>query len=55
MKAVLYTEYGSPDNLQFKEVAKPTPKDDEVFRDLSGCSCGAFAGYVCGRENAWVL
>jgi NADPH:quinone reductase-like Zn-dependent oxidoreductase len=30
MKAVICTEYGSPDILQLQEVAKPNPKDNEV-------------------------
>jgi 2-desacetyl-2-hydroxyethyl bacteriochlorophyllide A dehydrogenase len=31
MKAIVWTKYGSPDGLQFKEVEKPVPKDDEVL------------------------
>jgi len=31
MKAMVYTEFGPPDVIQLKEVAKPTPKEDEVL------------------------
>ncbi len=31
MKAVVYSQYGSPDILQIQEVAKPVPKENEVL------------------------
>jgi NADPH:quinone reductase-like Zn-dependent oxidoreductase len=38
VKAVVHTEYGLPDVLQIKEVAKPTPTDDEVLIKVQAAS-----------------
>jgi NADPH:quinone reductase-like Zn-dependent oxidoreductase len=38
MRAFVYTKYGPPDVLQLEEVAKPTPKDDEVLIKVRAAS-----------------
>jgi NADPH:quinone reductase-like Zn-dependent oxidoreductase len=38
MKAIVYTQYGSPEALQLEDVAKPTPKDDEVLIKVRAAS-----------------
>jgi NADPH:quinone reductase-like Zn-dependent oxidoreductase len=38
MKAIVRTQYGPPDVLQFTEVEKPTPKDNEVLIRLCAAS-----------------
>lgn len=38
MKAVVYTQYGTPDVLEFKEVEKPIPADDEVLIRMKAVS-----------------
>jgi len=42
MKAVLFTQYGSPDYLQSREVEKPTPKDNEVLIKVHAASINSW-------------
>ena len=50
MKAIIYTEYGSPDVLQFKDVEKPSPKDNEVLVKVYAASANAADWHLMRAE-----
>jgi NADPH:quinone reductase-like Zn-dependent oxidoreductase len=50
MKAIVYTEYGSPDVLQLKEVEKPAPKENEVLVKVYAASANAADWHLMRAE-----
>jgi NADPH:quinone reductase-like Zn-dependent oxidoreductase len=51
MKAIVCTKYGSPDVLQLKEVAKPTPKDNEVLAKVHAASANAYDWHLLTADS----
>jgi len=41
MKAIVYTQYGSPDVLQLRELAKPEPRENQVLVKVHAASANA--------------
>src|SRR6476646_4959141 len=50
MKAIIYTTYGSPDVLQLNDVAKPTPKDNEVLVKVYAASANPLDWHLMRAE-----
>ena len=46
MKAIVCTQYGSPDVLQLKEIAKPEPADGEVLIRLYAASVNPMDSFI---------
>lgn len=44
MKAIVYTEYGTPDNFQLKEVDQPAIKENEVLLKVYASSINSWDG-----------
>ena len=42
MKAFVYTKYGPPDVLQFKDIEKPAPNDDQALVKIHAASINAY-------------
>jgi NADPH:quinone reductase-like Zn-dependent oxidoreductase len=54
MKAIVYTEYGSPDVLQLVEIEQPIPRDDEVLVSIHAASLNA-GDWHCLRGKPFLI
>jgi NADPH:quinone reductase-like Zn-dependent oxidoreductase len=54
MKAIVYEKYGSPDVLQFKEIAIPAPADDEVLIHVRAASANPLDWHFM-RGEPWFI
>ena len=50
MQAVVNTKYGSPDILQFMDVEKPAPKDDEVLIQVQAVSINQYDWHLLSAD-----
>jgi NADPH:quinone reductase-like Zn-dependent oxidoreductase len=50
MKAIVYTQYGSPDVLQFNDVEKPAPKANEVLVKIHTAAANALDWHFMRAE-----
>jgi len=50
MKAIVIEKYGSPDVLQFKEVERPTPKDNQVLLRVQAASANPLDWHLMRGE-----
>ena len=42
MKAIVRRQYGAPDVLALRDVARPTPKDDEILVEVRAASVNPY-------------
>ena len=56
MKAIVYTQYGTPDVLSLQEVPTPSPKDDEVLIKVHAASVNSWDwDLLTGRPRIYRL